>query len=168
MGVAPEEGEDALRSALGRATNAVFGKGARPDVVGLLERLMRVPPRGQHHAGARLSPEQLQLATFSAVRSLVSKLASHGPTVLVLEDLHWADPTSLHLTQELGSLTRQGPLLLLLTRRPEPDAGVTALEDALGGALGGRFRRLELAPLAEPAARELARSPSSERALPTK
>jgi class 3 adenylate cyclase/tetratricopeptide (TPR) repeat protein len=158
VGVVPEEGEDALRSALDRATNAVFGKAAHADVVGLLGRLMGVPPRGQGDAGLRLSPEQLQHVTFRAVRSLVSKLVSYGPTVLVLEDLHWADPTSLHLTQEVASLAREGPLLLLLTRRPEPDAGVTALEDALGGALGGWFCQLELAPLAEPAARELTRS----------
>jgi predicted ATPase len=33
--------------------------------------------------------------TFGAVRSVVSRFAAAGPTVLVLEDLHWADPTSL-------------------------------------------------------------------------
>ena len=49
----------------------------------------------------RLTPEQLQRATFEAVRALVSTLVGAGPTVLVLEDLHWADPTSLHLTEEL-------------------------------------------------------------------
>ena len=66
----------------------------------------------------------------------MSKLVAHGPTVLVLEDLHWADPTSLRLTEEISSLTKQGPLLLVLTRRPEPDPGVTALGAALSRGLG--------------------------------
>ena len=35
------------------------------------------------------------------------RLVAHGPTVLVLEDLHWADPTSLRLTQELSSLAKR-------------------------------------------------------------
>ena len=84
----------------------------------------------------RMSPPERQRATFSAVRSLVSRLASIGPTVLALEDLHWVDPTSLALTEELSSVTGQHPLLLLLTRRPEPDPGVTAFESALESALG--------------------------------
>ena len=51
--------------------------------------------------------------------------------MLVLEDLHWADPTSLRLTEELAALAADGPLLLLATRRPEPDPGVSGLESAL-------------------------------------
>jgi len=51
---------------------------------------------------ARRGPEQLQGATFEAMRSVISRLIAHGPTVLVLEDLHWANPASLHLTEELA------------------------------------------------------------------
>ena len=54
-----------------------------------------------------------------------------GPTVLVLEDLHWADPISLRLTAELATLTQSLPLLLIATRRPEPDPEVSALEATL-------------------------------------
>jgi predicted ATPase len=88
----------------------------------------------------------------------VSKLVAHGPTVLVLEDLHWADPTSLHLTEELSSLAKEGPLLLVLTRRPEPDPGVSALEDALELDPDLKLCRLELSPLAQDAERDLARA----------
>ncbi len=61
-------------------------------------------------AAASLSPEQLQRATFSAMRAVVSALVAHGPAVLVLEDLHWADPTSLRLSEELSTVAREGPL----------------------------------------------------------
>src|ERR1019366_3546626 len=89
---------------------------------------------------------------------LVSTLVAAGPTVLVLEDLHWADPTSLHLPEELSSLTNEGPLLLVLTHRPEPDPGVSALEAALGADQDLRVRRLALAPLGPGAERDLARA----------
>ena len=44
------------------------------------------------------------------------------PTVLVLEDLHWADPTSLRLTAELAELARDRPLLLIATSQAGPHA----------------------------------------------
>ena len=62
-----------------------------------------------------MSPEELQRATFAAWSSLVSRLVAGAPTVLVLEDLHWADPTSLHLTPHLASLVAGRGLLILAT-----------------------------------------------------
>ena len=56
------------------------------------------------------------------------------------------------------SLTTGGPLLLLVTRRPEPDPGVAALEAALSAAPGLEVRRLELNPLADSEQRDLARA----------
>ena len=88
-------------------------------------------PSPQEAHLARLSPEGLQRATFAAVSAVVAQLAKRGPTVLVLEDLHWADPISLRLTEELAALAADGPVLLLATRRPEPDPGVSDLESAL-------------------------------------
>ena len=94
--------------------------------------MMGMPPGpGGAHLG-RMGPAELQHVTFAAVRSLLAKLVSRGPTVLALEDLHWSDPTSLRLTAELASLASDGPLLVLATRRPEPDPGVGELEAALG------------------------------------
>jgi hypothetical protein len=105
-----------------------------------------------------MSPAELQHATFSAMRSVLSRLVEHGPTVLALEDLHWADPTSLRLTAELARLSAAGPLLVLATRRPEPDPGLSKLEAELAAGLACPFRALQLAPIPRPAERKLARS----------
>ena len=158
VGVVPEEGDEVVRAALERAMKAVFGGKAGDDQLGLLSQMMGLGLGDAGPALARLPPEALQRSTFEAVRALVSRLLAHGPAVLVLEDLHWADPTSLHLTEELSSLVKEGPLLLVLTRRPEPDPGVSALEAALGADQGLRVRRLELSPLAQSDERDLARS----------
>ena len=112
----------------------------------------------ENDATAILTPEQTQRAIFGALREVVSRLVAHGPTVVVLEDLHWADPTSLHLTEKLATVAYDGPLLLLMTRRPEPDPGVSALEDALAVGQGAKFLRLDLGLFNFTAERELARA----------
>ena len=158
VGAASEEGEEVARPAFERAMRAVFGGDADEAQVGLLAQVMGLGPGKAMSTLAGLSPEQVQRATFEALKALASRLVTHGPVVTVLEDLHWADPTSLRLTEELSSLTKEGPLLLVLTRRPEPDPGVSALEAALGTTPELSLRRLELAPLPEAAQRGLARA----------
>jgi hypothetical protein len=145
VGAAPEEDEEAVRSALERAMKAIFG--GHLDHAGLLAHMMGLRPGREEDYLARLSPEGLQRATFAAIRAFVAQLVGRGPTVLVLEDLHWADPTSLRLTEELAKVASEGPLFLLATRRPEPDAGVPALESALEADTNCLLRRLELSPL---------------------
>ena len=155
VGVAPEDGQDKMRGAIKKALGAVFGEKACDERAKLFDVVMGVASETTKTALARLGPEQLQRATFDAVRSVVSRLAAYGPAVLVLEDLHWADATSLRLTEELSHVTKEAPLLLVLTRRPEPDPGVSALEAALGANSGLRVRHLELAPLPVDAERDL-------------
>ncbi len=156
VGVAPGESEDVVRAGLESGLKAVFGTDAGDERAGLVSMVMGIGPGKSATSLGKLSPEQLQRAIFSAMRAVFARLVAHGPTVLVLEDLHWADPTSLRLTEEVSSVTKQGPLLLVLTRRPEPDPGVSALEAALGAEPGLRLRRLELTPLTAEAEREFA------------
>ena len=156
VGVAPEEGEEVVRPAMERAVKAIFR--GQIDHAPLLAHMMGLPAGPENARLARLSPEGLQRATFAAVRAVVARLTDRGPTVLVLEDLHWADPISLRLTEELAALAGDGPLLLLATRRPEPDPGVSGLESALEAGAYCPLRRVELSPLPEEAERALARS----------
>jgi class 3 adenylate cyclase/tetratricopeptide (TPR) repeat protein len=62
-------------------------------------------------------PERAEL--FAAWRRFVEAIAASHPLVLVVEDLHWADPAMLeflaHLVEHAASL----PLLILATARPE-------------------------------------------------
>jgi DNA-binding SARP family transcriptional activator len=57
--------------------------------------------------------------TFWAVRRLLERLACEQPVVLVLEDLHWADPTLLDLIDYLTEQLTEGSVLLLGLARPE-------------------------------------------------
>ena len=66
--------------------------------------------------------------TFGAWSALTSRLVAAGPAVLVLEDLHWADPTSLRLTFDLARLAAGRRLLILATSRPEAAPALDGLD----------------------------------------
>jgi class 3 adenylate cyclase len=56
---------------------------------------------------------------FFSARVLVETLASERPTLLVFEDIHWADASLLDLLETLAGRVRDVPLLLLAMARPE-------------------------------------------------
>jgi DNA-binding SARP family transcriptional activator len=80
-------------------------------------------------------PQQEQWALFNATAAFLSDLAAHMPAVLLLDDLHAADPASLQLFHYLARQTRRTPIILLATYRSDladPDAApVSALLTAL-------------------------------------
>lgn len=60
-----------------------------------------------------------QPALFRGAMAFIATFAAHTPTLLLLDDLHWADPASLDLLRFLArSLTRL-PLLLVATYRAD-------------------------------------------------
>jgi DNA-binding SARP family transcriptional activator len=64
-------------------------------------------------------PEQIRHQTILAARDFLVALSRRQPAVLVLEDLHWADPLSLDLVSALMEALPQAALLLLCVARPE-------------------------------------------------
>ena len=140
-GVTPDQPAAVTGPALERALAAVRAG----DLFPLLARMMGLPPGA---ALGRMGPGELQKQTFGAWSVLISRLVAAGPAVLVLEDLHWADPTSLRLTFDLARLAAGRRLLILATSRPEAAPALDGLD----------ARRLTLEPLAGADEEELARS----------
>jgi class 3 adenylate cyclase/TolA-binding protein len=70
-----------------------------------------------------------QVEAFAAWRRFVEALAERGPTVLVFEDLHWADESLLDFVDHLLEWAVDVPLLVLCTARPE----LTVRRPAWGG-----------------------------------
>ena len=66
-----------------------------------------------------VSPEQQKQKTLQTLLTILLRIAAQQPLLLVMEDLHWVDPTTLEL---LSLLVDQGPtarILVLLTFRPD-------------------------------------------------
>jgi class 3 adenylate cyclase len=57
--------------------------------------------------------------TFWAYRKLFEVLANERPLVLVLEDIHWAEPTLLDLIEHIVEWTREAPMLIVCVARPD-------------------------------------------------
>lgn len=66
-----------------------------------------------------LSPPRMRRELMESLAQLVLALAEEQPTVLEIEDLHWADPSTLDLISALVDEVRGSTLLLLCTARPE-------------------------------------------------
>ena len=61
----------------------------------------------------------LQEEAFTAWRRFLEGIAERGPTVLVVEDLHWAGEAMIAFLEHLAGRTADLPLLLVATARPE-------------------------------------------------
>jgi predicted ATPase/class 3 adenylate cyclase len=57
--------------------------------------------------------------TLWALRKLFEAIARERPLILVLEDLHWAEPTLLDLVDHVAEWSRDAPIVLLCVARPE-------------------------------------------------
>ena len=66
-----------------------------------------------------LPPEQQRRRLLATLVEWVLGSAHTQPLVIVIEDLHWADPSTLELIQLLGEQGATAKLLLLYTARPE-------------------------------------------------
>lgn len=80
----------------------------------------------------------------------------NSPSILVLEDIHWADEATLDLCKFLGRRIRQTHALLILTYRDDEVHRQHPLRSVLGDCPPGQTHRLPLAPLTETAVEALA------------
>jgi class 3 adenylate cyclase/tetratricopeptide (TPR) repeat protein len=89
-----------------------------------------------------IGPEVWKSRFHKAVVGLLSFLVSRAPTVIILEDLHWADPSSLEFLRFLLAES-QHPALFLFTYRPPLDPSTETQLKEMGEAyLGVRLKDL--------------------------
>jgi class 3 adenylate cyclase/predicted ATPase len=66
-----------------------------------------------------LAPDELRRRQLAALTAAVMASARVQPVVLAVEDLHWADPTTLDVLRGIAERGALAPLFVLLTARPE-------------------------------------------------
>jgi ABC-type oligopeptide transport system substrate-binding subunit/class 3 adenylate cyclase len=166
LGVLADEPELRVRVALRRNVQRLFGDSVLeiyPYLGALLGLTLEPDARARL---AELSPEALQYRTFEVVRGVLARLAEDGPLAVALEDLHWADATSLQLLEHLVSDTETSALLLVLTTRPERDHTAWRVKEDVARELPHRSDELALEALSGDAGRELLHALVGERTLP--
>lgn len=94
-----------------------------------------------------LDGETLKHQMIQAVCRYFHRLAELQPTVLVFEDLHWADPSSLEALEELLAVTDRAPLMLLLLFRLEREHGSWRIKVHAETDYSHRYTEIILRPL---------------------
>jgi ABC-type oligopeptide transport system substrate-binding subunit/class 3 adenylate cyclase len=158
LGVLADEPEMRVRVALRRNVERLFGDRAAelyPYLAAMLG--LSLEPEAQARL-AELSPEALQYRTFEVVGELLRRLAEDGPVAVALEDLHWADATSLQLLERLLPTTEESALLLVLTLRQERDHPAWRLKEEAARELPHRTTEVALDALSGDAGLDLLRS----------
>jgi class 3 adenylate cyclase/tetratricopeptide (TPR) repeat protein len=87
---------------------------AVPPLAGLLS-----IPTGDRFPALDLTPQKRKEKTLQALVAQVEGLAARQPVLLVVEDAHWADPSTLELFELIVERASSLPLLAIVTFRPE-------------------------------------------------
>jgi class 3 adenylate cyclase/tetratricopeptide (TPR) repeat protein len=91
---------------------------ALAEAVPLVAELIALPLPAERYPALRLTPEQQRQRTFNVVLALVEALAAQQPVLLIVEDLHWVDPSTLEILTLLLDQVPTLRLYLVLTCRP--------------------------------------------------
>ena len=118
------------------------------DLTGIVERL------DDATTSPHLAPDQARFELFERASLALRGAAEKRPLVLILDDLHWADRSSLHLLQFLAREVATSRILILATFR-DPDASLPAEASALLQELAVLGRTTHLRGLARPEIAEL-------------
>ncbi len=116
-GIRGEAGPDEAGATLAAALDRCQGSAALP----FFAQLLGVTPTGVA-APPEPEPEAFRRALHRAFADWLQSLAAERPVVLVLEDVHWIDASSLELTRELAVLAEEAPVALYLVARLEARA----------------------------------------------
>ncbi len=108
----------------------------------------------------------LQNKYIAAYKKLLTALAQKTPTVLVCEDLHWADPSSIELGAQIVPIVATAPLVIAFVTRQDKESSGWKLIDQAKDLPGAGLTQLHLSPLGENDSRQLVSNLLEVEALP--
>jgi tetratricopeptide (TPR) repeat protein len=120
-----------------------------------LEVMLSVESDATLKAVAALEGGALVDKITEAARCYLRTRADVMPTVIVFDDLHWADSASLELLLNVAGLVEDSPLLIICLLRPDKDAPSWSAIERARSELGARYNEIFLEPLDAAQAQEL-------------
>ncbi len=144
-GLSADTPDEVARMTLGRATATLLGEDAAESY-----------PFFAHLLGLKLEDETavkyldgpaLQARYIAAFKRYLRALALTGPAVIVCEDVHWADPSSVELGLQVLPVAATSPVVFIFAGRPDSTAPGWRLFTQATAAPGVTTLRLNLAPL---------------------
>src|SRR5262252_1813785 len=138
--------EDPLETQLDKL-EAILAPAHIAETAPLFASLLSIPT-GDRYPPLALSAAQQRRLTLAALLDQLEALARQKPVLMLFEDVHWADATSLEVLDLTVERVRALPVLAIFTFRPEYEAPWTGLSHVTSIALD-RFAPAEVETLAE-------------------
>ncbi|HTV30569.1 MAG TPA: adenylate/guanylate cyclase domain-containing protein [Xanthobacteraceae bacterium] len=137
-GFSRDDSADVKRSKLA----ALLGEpdSANSEAVGLIADLLCVASEA-HYPPLPADPQRRREATLATLVAQLERLSCLNPILMIFEDAHWADASSLELLDRAVERMRLLPVLLVVTHRPEfapPWVGQAGVATMALSRLGGR------------------------------
>lgn len=155
FGLRPDQSESERFQAVKERTEQLLGEQA-VETTPFIATLLEIELDADAAERVRyLDPPHIRERVFRAVQLLVSQAASQRPLVLVMEDIHWIDPTSLELLKQMLALTESTPLMILGIFRPWRNEPSWQLHEAADRDYQHRYTSVMLQPLNATDCREL-------------
>src|SRR6516165_6962755 len=111
---------DALQVKLDKLAAVLAQTSTSMEDTALFAELLSLANDGRYPA-LDLTPQQRRRKTLEALISQLETLAHQTPVLMIFEDAHWADPTSLEVFGRLVHRIAPLKVLLIVTFRPEFD-----------------------------------------------
>ncbi|UCH49011.1 MAG: adenylate/guanylate cyclase domain-containing protein, partial [Betaproteobacteria bacterium] len=111
--------DEADESKLDKLEALVVGQYQRPLAdVRFIASMLSIPC-DERYGRLAMTPQKFKDETLRTMVDLIEAAANKQPSVLLFEDAHWADPTTLEVLDLMIDRVRAMPLLIVLTHRPE-------------------------------------------------
>jgi class 3 adenylate cyclase len=166
IGVPAAASESETRAALQSRTEDLFDAGAL-DVFPYLAHLLSLHLTGEAlDRVQQLDPQALQGRYLGALRQMIQAIAATRPLGMILEDIHWADPSSVEMFSKLMPLVAESSVMFCFVTRPDPDAPGWKLVTAARENYADRLLEVELGALSEDDSRQLVSNLLEIEALP--
>jgi predicted ATPase len=111
---------DTAQSKLGKLDALLAQTSTSAQDVSLFADMLSLPNDGRYPT-LDMSPEQRRQKTLEALGWQMEALSRSNPVLMIFEDTHWADPTSLEVFSRTVDRLRNLRVLLIVTFRPEFD-----------------------------------------------
>jgi class 3 adenylate cyclase len=167
LGVPATAEEPEKRAALQSLVAEYVGPAGALDVYPYLGHMLLMQLEGEALERVRmLEGQAVQAQYLSAMRQLLRAMAQRRPLIVILDDIHWADPSSTDLLIKLLPLTSEAPLLFCFVTRPDRDTHGWRLVAAAREHAGAGLTELNLNPLTDDDSRQLVSNLLEIEALP--
>jgi predicted ATPase len=150
-----------------RRTVADFCGSQLADVYPFLAHLVGLPLEDDMAARVKyLDGPALQLQYITAYKTLLGAMTRSMPVIIVCEDVHWADPSSVELGAHVLPIAAEAPIVVVLVTRPDKESAGWKLIAQAHEVPGVGATELHLAPLSESDSRQLMHNLLEIEALP--